>query len=179
MQQEGFKKQDCTCYRRCWIDGTLAEKQIISMILYSIIENKSYLPFLSFWYVLSMLLNFGLFSASFSYRRSSYRCMLTLKIDPRSGRGGEWSSEKWEVSANSTQSQNLTQPANGSRSLRFCICRSHICFSIKSLNFSVSVSDFKMPVSASRPVTDLPFATPGLQVELNLMILVIFNTADN
>ena len=35
-----------------------------------------------------------------------------------------------------------------------------ICFSIKSLKFSVSVSDFKMPVSASQRVSDLPFATP-------------------
>ena len=33
--------------------------------------------------------------------------------------------------------------------VRFCVCWSHIYFSIKSLNFSVSVSDFKMPVSAS------------------------------
>ena len=47
------------------------------------------------------------------------------------------------------KSQNLAQLTNGSRSLRFCVCRSHICFSIKSLNFSVLVSDFKMPVSAS------------------------------
>ena len=35
-----------------------------------------------------------------------------------------------------------------------------ICFSIKSLNFSVSVLDFKMPVSASQRVSDLPFTTP-------------------
>ena len=45
------------------------------------------------------------------------------------------------------KSRNLAQPNNGSQSLRFCVCRSHICFSIKSLNFSVSVSDFKVPVS--------------------------------
>ena len=45
-------------------------------------------------------------------------------------------------------------------SLRFCVCRSQICFSIKSLRFFVSGSDFKTPVSASRWVSDLPFATP-------------------
>ena len=39
------------------------------------------------------------------------------------------------------------------------VCRSHVCFSINSLNSSVSLSDFKMPVSASRRVSDLPFAT--------------------
>ena len=58
------------------------------------------------------------------------------------------------------KSRNLAQPTNGSRSLRFCVCQSYICFSIKSLNFSVSVSDFKMPVSASRRRSDLPFASP-------------------
>ena len=47
------------------------------------------------------------------------------------------------------KSRNLAQPSNGSRSFRFCVSRSHICFSIKSLKFSVSVSDFKIPVSAS------------------------------
>ena len=47
------------------------------------------------------------------------------------------------------KARNLAEPTNGSRSLRFCVCWSHICFSIKSLNFSVSVSDFKVPVSAS------------------------------
>ena len=61
-----------------------------------------------------------------------------------------------------SKSRNLAQPSNGSRSLRFCICQSYICFSIKSLNFSVSVLDFKMSVSASRRVSNfsLPFATP-------------------
>ena len=44
------------------------------------------------------------------------------------------------------KSRNLAQPSNGSRSLRFCACRSHICFSIKSLNFSVSVSDSPPPI---------------------------------
>ena len=58
------------------------------------------------------------------------------------------------------KSRNLAQPSNGSRSFRFCVSRSHICFSIKSLKFSVSVSDFKIPVSASRRVSDFPFATP-------------------
>ena len=43
---------------------------------------------------------------------------------------------------------------NGSRSLRFCICRTHSCFSIKSLHFLVSGSDFKTQVSVS-----LGFAT--------------------
>ena len=53
------------------------------------------------------------------------------------------------------------QPTSGSRNLRFCVCRSHICFSIKSLvTLFVSGSDFKMPVSASWRVSDLPFATP-------------------
>ena len=59
------------------------------------------------------------------------------------------------------KSRNLAQPTNGSRSFRFCICQSHICFSIKLLNFSVSVSYLKMPVSASRQVLDLPSATPS------------------
>ena len=45
------------------------------------------------------------------------------------------------------KSRNLAQPSYGSRSLRFYVCRSHICFSIKSLNFSVSVSDCKVPCS--------------------------------
>ena len=58
------------------------------------------------------------------------------------------------------KSRNLAQPSNGSRSLRFCVCRSHICFSIKSLNFPASVSDFKMPVSVSQRVLNLPFITP-------------------
>ena len=48
------------------------------------------------------------------------------------------------------KSRNIAQPPKGSRSLRFCVCQSHICFSIKSLHFFVSGSDFKMPVSASR-----------------------------
>ena len=30
----------------------------------------------------------------------------------------------------------------------FCVCQSHICFSIKSLHFFVLDSDFKMPVLA-------------------------------
>ena len=58
------------------------------------------------------------------------------------------------------KSRNLTQPTYGSWSLRFCVCRSHICFSIKSLNLSISVSDFKMLVSASQQISDLLFATP-------------------
>ena len=33
------------------------------------------------------------------------------------------------------KSRNLAQPTNGSRSLRFCVCWSHICFFIKSLTF--------------------------------------------
>ena len=45
------------------------------------------------------------------------------------------------------KSRNLAQPSNGSRGLRFCVCRSYKCFSIKSLNFSVSVSDFKVSES--------------------------------
>ena len=57
------------------------------------------------------------------------------------------------------KSRNIAQPPKGSRSLRFCICQSHICFSIKSLHFFVLGSDFKMPVSASRWVLDLPFTT--------------------
>ena len=60
------------------------------------------------------------------------------------------------------KSQNLAQPTNGSPSLRFCVGWSHICFSIKSLHFFVLGSDFKKPVSASRLVLDLPFATPSL-----------------
>ena len=69
------------------------------------------------------------------------------------------------------KSRNLAQPGNGSRSLRFCVCRSHICFSIKSLNFSVSVSDFKVPASASRRVSDLSFATPWMRELLDYLQL--------
>ena len=58
------------------------------------------------------------------------------------------------------KSRNLTQPTNGSRGLRFCVCRSHICFPINSLHFFVSGSEFKMSVSASRRVSDLPITTP-------------------
>ena len=58
------------------------------------------------------------------------------------------------------KSRNLAQPTNGSRSLRFCVCQSHHCFSIKPLHFFVLGSDFKMPVLASRRVSDLPFTTP-------------------
>ena len=47
------------------------------------------------------------------------------------------------------KSRNLAQPTNGSRNIRFCVYRSHICFSIKSLHFFISDSDFKMPISAS------------------------------
>ena len=80
-----------------------------------------------------------------------------------STRGGEWSSEKWESQQILSKSRNLTEPTNGSRSLRFCACRSHICFSIKTLHFLVLGSDFKMPVSASLRVSDLPFATPSTE----------------
>ena len=65
-----------------------------------------------------------------------------------------------------SKSRNLAEPTNGSRSLRFCVCRSHICFSIKSLHFFVSGSDFKMPASASRRVSDLPIATSYVVVRL-------------
>ena len=65
------------------------------------------------------------------------------------------------------KSWNLAEPSNGSQSLKFCVCWSHICFSIKSLNFSISVSDFKVPVSASQQVSDLPFATPQGNVGVN------------
>ena len=51
---------------------TLAEKQIISTILWSI-QIKSSPPFLSFEYVLSMLLNMGHFLASHSYKKCSYK----------------------------------------------------------------------------------------------------------
>ena len=61
------------------------------------------------------------------------------------------------------KSWNLAQPTNGSQSLRFCFCRSHICFSIKSQHFSVLASDFKIPVSVSWWVSDLPFSTPFIQ----------------
>ena len=74
------------------------------------------------------------------------------------------------------KSRNLAQPTIGSRILRFCVCRSHICFSIKSLNFSVSVSDFKMPVSASRRVSDLPFATPTLMMASAQVVETSVNT---
>ena len=58
------------------------------------------------------------------------------------------------------KSLNLTQPTYGSRSLKICVCQSHIYFFIKSLHF-VSDSDFKMLVSASWRVSDLPFTTPN------------------
>ena len=60
------------------------------------------------------------------------------------------------------KSRNLAQPTNGSRNLRFCVCWSHICFSIKSLHFFVLDSDVKMPVLMSWQVSDLPFTTPRL-----------------
>ena len=47
---------------------TLAEKQVITMILCSI-ENKSSSPFLGLRYVFTMFLNFGHFSASRSYKK--------------------------------------------------------------------------------------------------------------
>ena len=47
------------------------------------------------------------------------------------------------------KSRQILPKSRNLASLRFCVCRSHICFSIKSINFSVSVWDFKMPVSAS------------------------------
>ena len=56
-----------------------------------------------------------------------------------------------------SKSQNLAEPTNGSRSLRFCVCRSQICFSITSLHFFVSGSD-------------LPFATPKV---LGLIIISV------
>ena len=65
-------------------------------------------------------------------------------------RGGEWSSENKKSRQILPKSRNLAQPTNGSQSLRFCVYRSHICFSIKSLHFFISGSDFKMPVSSSR-----------------------------
>ena len=58
------------------------------------------------------------------------------------------------------KSGNLAKPTNGSRSLRFCICRSHICFSIKSLHFFILGLDFKMPVSASQQVSDFTIRHP-------------------
>ena len=79
----------------------------------------------------------------------------------QNARGGEWSLKNEKSRQILPKSQNLAQPTNGSCSLRFCVCRSYICFSIKSLKFSVSVSDFKMSVSASRRVSDLPFTTPN------------------
>ena len=74
------------------------------------------------------------------------------------------------------KSWNLAQHSNGSQSLSFCVCQSHICFSIKSLNFSVLVSDFKMPVSASQRVLDLPFATStyvAYQQNINFLVPVL------
>ena len=77
------------------------------------------------------------------------------------------------------KSRNLAQPTNGSRSLRFCVCRSHICFSIKSLKFSVSaVSDFKMPVSASlgftirHPLWCADIAAENSRISLTLITMV-------
>ena len=61
-------------------------------------------------------------------------------------RGGEWSSENEKSRQILPKSRNLAQATHGSRSLRFCVCRSHICFSIKLLHFFDSGSDFKMPV---------------------------------
>ena len=72
-----------------------------------------------------------------------------------------------------SNSQNLLEFTNGSWSLRFCVCRSHTCFSVKSLHFFVSGSDFKMPVSASRRVLDLPFATPHVISESFLSCVLI------
>ena len=61
---------------------------------------------------------------------------------------------------NSTQvSESRIQAANGF-GVTDLVSVGDICFSIKSLHFFASGSDFKMPVSASRRVLDLPFATP-------------------
>ena len=76
-------------------------------------------------------------------------------------KGGEWSSEN-ESRQILPKSRNFAQLTNGSRSLRFCVCRSHISFSIKSLNFFVSGLDFRMPDLASQRVSDLPFASPHM-----------------
>ena len=73
------------------------------------------------------------------------------------------------------KSRSLAQPSNGSQSLRFCVCWSHICFSIKSLNFSVLVSDFKMPVLASRRVSDLPFASPQIGTSCHSWFCPVFS----
>ena len=57
-------------------------------------------------------------------------------------------------------SRNLAKPTNGSRSLRFCVCRSHICFSIKSLHFFVLGSDLRCQSRRLGESRILPFATP-------------------
>ena len=63
------------------------------------------------------------------------------------------------------KSRNLAKLSNGSRSLRFCAI-GHI-YAFLSSHFSASVSDFKMPVSASRRVSGLAFATPKYRYILN------------
>ena len=42
-------------------------------------------------------------------------------------------------------------------------------YAFKPLSFSVSVSDFKIPVLASWQVSDLPFATPNISRSSNLI----------
>ena len=86
---------------------------------------------------------------------------LLCHYTPTTVRGGEWSSKNWESRQILPKSRNLAELSNGSRILRFCVCRSHICFPIKSLHFFISGSDFKMPVSASRRVSDFTIRHPN------------------
>ena len=118
-------------------------------------------------YVLENLKTFDLrqdYELSLFYLRSSSSYGNAGVRKPRWGKIKRWWIGLWKMRSlgkfypSLGISHNLT---NGSRSLRFCVCRSHICLTaIDSLHFFVSGSDFKKPVSASRRVSDLPFATP-------------------
>ena len=69
------------------------------------------------------------------------------------------------------KSRNLAQ-----KCLRFYVRHSHRCFSIKSLNFSVLVSDCKVPILASLRVSDLPFAPPPKTEFKTFKISLLYST---
>ena len=58
------------------------------------------------------------------------------------------------------KSRNLTQPTNGSQSLRFCVSLTHLLF-YQVATLSILGSDFKMLVLTSWRILDLSFATPN------------------
>ena len=126
-----------------------------SLMLYYTILQISVQTRLS-WYFLRT----GAFPSWWDILATDFTLRFVSVIAASISRAGEWSSENWESRQILPKSQNLAELSNGFRSPRFCVCRSHICFSIKSLHSFVSGSDFKMPVSASRRVSDFTIRHP-------------------